>query len=127
MIPNQCTDHTALAARRFGAHVLECTVPVKSKGEVLRFAWEQLAPAGAMTRSASLTRTTWRTPVPAGDEQRLPGGRTEPPRAQDSKNPYDSVVSGCYSIYYWMMDRLPQRGPGRAGPARHGQRHRLLW
>ena len=38
VVPNQCTDHTALAARRFGAHVLECTVPVKSKGEVLRFA-----------------------------------------------------------------------------------------
>lgn len=46
VVPNQCTDHTALAARRFGAHVLECTVPVKSKGEVLRFAWERLAHRG---------------------------------------------------------------------------------
>ena len=46
VIPNQCTDHTALAARRFGAHVLECTVPVKSKGEVLRFAWERLSRRG---------------------------------------------------------------------------------
>ena len=36
---------------------------------------------------------------------------------RDSKNPYDSVVSGCYSIYYWMMDRLHNGGPGRAGPA----------
>ena len=43
---------------------------------------------------------------------------------QDSKNPYDSVVSGCYSIYYWMMDRL-HNGGGPGGPARHGQRHRL--
>ena len=27
VIPNNCTDNTALAARQFGAEVLECTVP----------------------------------------------------------------------------------------------------
>lgn len=43
VIPNNCTDNTALAARQFGAEVLECTVPVRSKGEVLRFAEEQLS------------------------------------------------------------------------------------
>ena len=32
VIPNNCTDNTALAARQFGAEVLECTVPVRSKG-----------------------------------------------------------------------------------------------
>ena len=42
VIPNNCTDNTALAARNFGANVLECTVPVKSKGEVLRFAYNRL-------------------------------------------------------------------------------------
>lgn len=36
------------------------------------------------------------------------------PGLSDSKNPYDSVVSGCYSIYYWMMDRSTT-GPGRLG------------
>ena len=25
---------------------------------------------------------------------------------RDSKNPYDNPLSGCYSIYYWMMDRF---------------------
>lgn len=42
VVPNNCTDNTALAARNFGARVLECTVPVKSKGEVLRFAYNRL-------------------------------------------------------------------------------------
>ena len=42
VIPNNCSDNTAMAARNFGAKVLECTVPVKSKGEVLRFAYNRL-------------------------------------------------------------------------------------
>ena len=39
VIPNNCTDHTARAAAGFGARVLKCDRPVKSKGEVLRFAY----------------------------------------------------------------------------------------
>ena len=46
VIPNNCTDNTARAARGFGARVLECTVPVKSKGEVLRFAYRRLRGRG---------------------------------------------------------------------------------
>ena len=46
VIPNNCTDNTAQAAANFGAKVLECTVPVKSKGEVMRFAYNQLAGRG---------------------------------------------------------------------------------
>ena len=42
MVPNNCTDNTARAAASFGAKVLECTVPVKSKGEVLHFAYNRL-------------------------------------------------------------------------------------
>lgn len=107
VIPNQCTDHTALAARRFGAHVLECTVPVKSKGEVLRFAWERLSRRGydadnlADPQFLREMNNAYRAGARAAQGFR------------DSKNPYDSVVSGCYSIYYWMMDRL--HNGGRAG------------
>ncbi len=42
VIPNNCRDHTAQRAREHGAKVLECTVPVKSKGEVLQFAFSRL-------------------------------------------------------------------------------------
>ena len=42
VIPNNCRDHTAQRARKHGAKVLECTVPVKSKGEVLQFAFSRL-------------------------------------------------------------------------------------
>lgn len=34
---------------------------------------------------------------------------------RDSKNPYDSAISGCYSIYYWMMDRFHNQGKAGLG------------
>ena len=42
VIPNNCCDNTASAARSAGARVLECTVPVKAKGDVLRYAFDAL-------------------------------------------------------------------------------------
>lgn len=124
VVPNQCTDHTALAARRFGAHVLECTVPVKSKGEVLRFAWERLAHRGydavCVFDADNLADPQFLREM----NNAYRAGARVAQGFRDSKNPYDSVVSGCYSIYYWMMDRL-HNGGRPAGPARHDQRHRL--
>ena len=34
---------------------------------------------------------------------------------RDSKNPFDSAISGCYSIYYWMMDRFHNQGKAGLG------------
>ena len=34
---------------------------------------------------------------------------------RDSKNPYDSTMAGCYSIYYWMMDRFHNGGKAGLG------------
>ena len=42
VIPNNCTDDTAGAAQRAGATIWECTVPVRSKGQVLTFAVDKL-------------------------------------------------------------------------------------
>ena len=113
VVPNQCTDHTALAARRFGAHVLECTVPVKSKGEVLRFAWERLAHRGydavCVFDADNLADPQFLREM----NNAYRAGARVAQGFRDSKSPYDSVVSGCYSIYYWMMDRL--HNGGRAG------------
>ena len=44
IIPNNCTDNTAQVAAQAGAKVLECNVPVKTKGQVLRWAFETLEP-----------------------------------------------------------------------------------
>ena len=34
---------------------------------------------------------------------------------RDSKNPYDTAVSGCSSIHYWMMDRIHNGGKAGLG------------
>ena len=115
VIPNNCTDHTAMAARNFGAKVLECTAPVKSKGEVLRFAYNRLrgrqydawlvfdADNVADHRFLAEMNNACLAGVKAAQGYR------------DSKNPYDTAVSGCSSIYYWMMDRFHNGGKAGLG------------
>ena len=115
VIPNNCSDNTALAARNFGARVLECSVPVKSKGEVLRFAYNRLrgrrydawlvfdADNVADPRFLAEMNNARLTGVQAAQGYR------------DSKNPYATAVSGCSSIYYWMMDRFHNGGKAGLG------------
>lgn len=115
VIPNNCTDHTAQAARDFGANVMECTVPVKCKGDVMRFAYRQLRDKGydafcvfdadnvADPRFLREMNNAYRAGARAAQGYR------------DSKNPFDSAISGCYSIYYWMMDRFHNQGKAGLG------------
>ena len=47
VIPNNCTDDTEAVAREAGALILTVEGPIRSKGDVLRGAFAQLAQAGA--------------------------------------------------------------------------------
>ncbi len=110
VIPNNCTDNTALAARNCGAKVLECTVPVKSKGEVLRFAYNRLRgrryDAWLVFDADNVVDSRFLAEM---NNARL-AGVLAAQGYRDSKNPYDTAVSGCSSIYYWMMDRFHNGG-----------------
>ena len=110
VIPNNCTDHTAQAARDFGAQVLECTVPVKCKGDVMGFAWRQLRGRGY---DAFCVFDADNVADPGFLREMNNAYRAGARAAQgyrDSKNPCDSPASGCSSIYYWMMDRFHNQG-----------------
>ena len=115
VIPNNCTDNTALAAQNFGANVLECTVPVKSKGEVLRFAYNHLRGRGydawLVFDADNVVDSRFLAEM---NSARLAGVQAAQ-GYRDSKNPYDSAVSGCSSIYYWMMDRFHNGGKAGLG------------
>ena len=115
VIPNNCTDNTALAARSFGAKVLECTVPVKSKGEVLRFAYNRLRgrryDAWLVFDADNVVDRNFLAEM---NNVRLTGVQAAQ-GYRDSKNPYDTAVSGCSSIYYWMMDRFHNGGKAGLG------------
>ena len=115
VIPNNCTDNTALAARNCGAKVLECTVPVKSKGEVLRFAYNRLRgrryDAWLVFDADNVVDSRFLAEM---NNARL-AGVLAAQGYRDSKNPYDTAVSGCSSIYYWMMDRFHNGGKAGLG------------
>ena len=115
VLPNNCTDNTALAARQFGAQVLECTVPVKSKGEVLRFAYQCLKGRGYDAYCVFDADNV----VAPGFLKEMNNAYMAGARAaqgyRDSKNPYDTALSGCCSIYYWMMDRFYNTGKAGMG------------
>ena len=115
VVPNNCTDNTALAARNFGAEVLECTVPVKSKGEVLRFAYNRLRgrryDAWLVFDADNVVDSRFLAEM---NNARMAGVQAAQ-GYRDSKNPYDTAVSGCSSIYYWMMDRFHNGGKAGLG------------
>ena len=115
VVPNNCTDNTALAARNFGARVLECTVPVKSKGEVLRFAYNRLRgrryDAWLVFDADNVVDPRFLAEM---NNARMAGVQAAQ-GYRDSKDPYDTAVSGCSSIYYWMMDRFHNGGKAGLG------------
>ena len=115
VIPNNCTDNTALAAERAGAKVLECTVPVKNKGEVLRFAYNHLRPR---RYDAWLVFDADNVADPdflAEMNNACLAGVMAAQSYRDSKNPYDTALSGCASIYGWMMNRFHNGGKSGLG------------
>lgn len=117
VLPNNCTDHTALAAQKAGAAVLECPLPTHSKAEVLDYALNHLFrqnqrydavivfDADNLVHPQFLSRMNdaWQAGARVAQGYR------------DSKNPADTAVSGCYSIYYWMIDRFYSQARANLG------------
>lgn len=108
VVPNNCTDSTGPAAARAGAIVMDCTVPTSSKGEVLDhalnriFRWEKRYDAVCVFDADNLVHPDFLARM--NDAWRA--GARVAQAYRDSKNPTDTPISGCYSIYYWMVDRF---------------------
>ncbi len=115
VVPNNCTDNTGEAARRAGACVLECTVPVKSKGEVLRFAYRSLMGRGYDAFVVFDADNVAHPDFLREMNNAYRAGARAAQGYRDSKNPYDTAVSGCSSIYYWMMNRFHSQGKAGMG------------
>ena len=115
VIPNNCTDNTALAARNFGAKVLECNMPVKCKGDAMAFAYQQLRDKGYDAFCVFDADNVVDSQFLQEMNNAYRAGARAAQGYRDSKNPYDSPISGCYSIYYWMMDRFHNGGKAGLG------------
>ena len=117
VIPNNCTDDTAGAVLRAGGTVLECTVPVRSKGEVLTFAVETLL-EGDKQYDDVLVFDADNVVHPRFLQEMnnaVCAGARVAQGYRDSKNPRDTLTSGASSIYYWMVDRFYSQARSNMG------------
>lgn len=108
VIPNNCTDHTRAVALNSGATVLDCKERVNTKGQVLSFAIDQFLKhrqdfdAFCIFDADNLIDPNFLKEM----NNALCSGYQAAQGYRESKNPNDSVISSCYSIYYYNMNRL---------------------
>lgn len=108
VIPNNCTDHTAEAASKAGAVVVECDREVKSKGDVLNFAFDKIFKgredfdAYCVFDADNLADPDFFREM----NNALCSGMKAAQGFRDSKNPNDSAVSAWYTVYYLTINRL---------------------
>ncbi len=105
--PNNCTDNTRGAAQRAGARIFDCRLAVKSKGDVLRQVFDWLLRGEDYDAVCIFDADNLVAPgFLRGMNDAYCSGARAAQGFRDSKNPYDSAISGCYSIYYWMINRM---------------------
>jgi len=109
VIPNNCSDDTADIAREAGARVLECTVPVKSKGDVLRFTFDALKADGYDAYCILDADNLASDGFLAAANNAICDGMDIAQGFRDSKNPLDGWVAGDTSIFFWIMNKFYYR------------------
>jgi cellulose synthase/poly-beta-1,6-N-acetylglucosamine synthase-like glycosyltransferase len=108
VIPNNCTDHTRAVALESGASVSDCRQKVRSKGQVLSFVFEHFKKNGSnfdaycIFDADNLADPNFLMEM----NNALCSGYHAAQGFRDSKNPDDTIISSCYSIYYYTLNRL---------------------
>lgn len=109
VVADNCTDGTADAARAVGAIVYERFNRVDiGKGYVLKFAFEKIFAerdvydAFCIFDADNLVEKNFFAEM----NRALCGGVKVAQGYRDIKNPFDTWVSGCHAIYYWMQNRF---------------------
>ena len=105
VIPNNCKDDTEGAAKKAGAKIINCTVPVKSKGEVLHFVFDKFSKrddydAYMIFDADNVVAKNYITRM----NDALCEGYKVAQGFRDSKNASDNWLSGSYSIFYWIQN-----------------------
>lgn len=108
VIPNNCIDHTRAVALESGVSVLDCPIEVNSKGQVLSFAFDYFLKtkhsfdAFCIFDADNLVDPGFLKEM----NNSLCSGSHVAQGYRESKNPTDTVISSCYSIYYYNLNRL---------------------
>lgn len=107
VVPNNCTDNTAKVAFEHGARILECQEKVRSKGEALSYAIDHIP--SDLIFDAYINFDADNVVHPdflLQMNHALYHGATVAQGYRDTKNPHDTINSGCWAIFYWIGGRL---------------------
>lgn len=108
VIPNNCTDDTEETACRAGAQILHCTAPVRTKGEVLHQAFEQMMGQYDAYCVFDADNIVDRAFLARMNDVVVAGGQIAKSR-QCALNPYENWVSGSYDLYFQNINLLHSR------------------
>lgn len=103
VIPNNCEDNTKAVAIQKDAQIINCDIPVKSKGEVLEFTFKNIPKDydGYIIFDAdNIVHPDFLNKM----NDALCAGYNVAQGYRDSKNPNDTWVSNCYAIYQYMQN-----------------------
>jgi cellulose synthase/poly-beta-1,6-N-acetylglucosamine synthase-like glycosyltransferase len=107
VMPNNCSDNTALVALEHGARILDCSQRIRSKGEALSYAIKKMPSDLAFDAYINFDADNVVHPdFLLQMNHALCHGATVAQGYRDSKNPYDTYNSGCWAINYWLSGRL---------------------
>ncbi len=104
-IPNNCTDDTKEIALEHGANVLECNVKTKTKGDVLKFAFDKLKDnkkieAYIIFDADNVAHPDYLKKM----NDCLDSGYKVAQGFRDAKNPSDNWLSGSYALFYLIQN-----------------------
>ena len=106
VIPNNCTDKTREIAVNKGATIIDCQVPVSSKGDALKFSFKFMLQnypeyeAYCIFDADNIVHPNF---LKRMNDAKLAGYKVAQ-GYRDSKNPSDTWISSCYSLYYLIQN-----------------------
>lgn len=107
VIPNNCTDNTKEVAISKGAYIIDCDKEnISVKSEALRYAFNNVLnkdnayDAVCIFDADNVVHKNFLKRM----NDALCEGYTVAQGFRDSKNPSDSWISGCYSLFYWTQN-----------------------
>jgi len=110
-IPNNSSDRTEEVARSHGATILNCSVPTKTKGDVLEYAFSKLGEredidAYIVFDADNVVHPDFLSYM----NSCLESGYSVAQGYRDSKNPSDNWLSGSYTLFYLFQNIFFNQG-----------------
>ena len=117
VIPNNCTDNTEGVAQAHGAKTFNCSGKVTCKGDALTqffdyiFSENDIYDAFCIFDADNVVDKHFFSAM----NNVLASGEKIAQGYRDSKNPSDSWISGCQSVFYWTLNRFLNLARHRLG------------